>query len=95
MSPPDLKERFERHVARSTRTILTIAEQEELKRRSQDHDANKEIMALKDELKGINLSISILKEARDTRLACIKALEASKRSAARSEKKSNCNRMWK
>jgi hypothetical protein len=81
--PPDLKERFEKHIARSPRTILTTTEQEELKRRCQNRDANKEIMAFKDEVKGINLSISILKESRDTRLACIKALEASKRTEGR------------
>lgn len=79
----DLKERFDKHVAGSPRTILAAAEQEELKRRISNHDANKEIMALKDELKGISLSLSILKEARDTRLACIKTLEASKRTTGR------------
>jgi hypothetical protein len=83
MSPPDLKERFEKHIARSPRTILTTTEQEELKRRCQNHDASKAIMLLKDELRGINLSISILKESRDARLDCIKTLEASKRTAGR------------
>lgn len=83
MSGTDLKERFENHVVHRPRITLTAAEQAELKRRSSNHDTNKEIMALKDELKGITLSISILKEARDTRLACIKVLEASKRTAGR------------
>jgi hypothetical protein len=83
MTSSDLKDRFDKHIAGSPRTILTAEEKEELKRRSQNHDASKAIMLLKDEVRGINLSISILKESRDARLDCIKTLESSKRTVGR------------
>lgn len=83
MSDKNLRARFDRQARQIRKTILTDAEKEELKRRSENHDANKEIMALRSELKGINLSISILKLARDSRMDRIKELEADKRTASR------------
>lgn len=79
----NLRESFEEHTARAPKVKLTAAEEDELKRRSENHSADKAITALRAELKGINLSMAILKEARDIRTARIKELEANKRTVGR------------
>ena len=83
MSEKPLAERYREHDAGAHRVKLTAAEQDLLKCRSDNHSADKEIMAIRAELNGINISIAILKDARDSRMARIKELQEGKRKAAR------------
>lgn len=83
MSDKPLSERYQDHEVGAPRVKLTPAEQDELTRRAENHSADKEIMALRVELKGIDTSIVILKYARDSRMARIKELQEGKRKAAR------------
>lgn len=82
-SEKSLAERYREHEAGAYRVKLTEAEQEALKRRSENHSADKEIMALRAELRGLDLSISLLKEHRARRADHIRELQEGKRKAAR------------
>jgi len=78
-----LGERCREHEAGAHRVKLAQDEQAELARRSENHSADKEIMALRAELRGLDLSISLLKEHRERRARRIKELQEGKRKAAR------------
>ena len=81
-SEKPLAERYREHEAGAHRVKLTSAEQAALTRRGENHSADKEITALRAELKGLDLSISLLKEQRSRRAERIKELQEGKRKAA-------------
>ena len=83
MNDKSLSERYREHEAGAPRAKLTPEEQASLRLRAENHSADKEIMAIRGELRGINISIAILKDVRDTRMARIKMLQEGKRKAAR------------
>ncbi len=83
MSEKPLSKRYREHEAGAHRVKLTPEEQASLQIRSENHSADKEITTIRAEMKGLDLSISLLKEHRERRARRIKELQEGKRKAAR------------